>query len=76
MSAGCNGVILELTESALIDNSEGVQKFPQRAQALGCEIALDDFGTGFFSLGYLRNFEFDLLKIDKTFIDKLDNTRN
>ena len=76
MSADCNGVILELTESALIDNSEGVQKFLQRARALGCEIALDDFGTGFSSLGYLRNFEFDLLKIDKTFIDKLDNTRD
>ncbi|MCZ6640896.1 MAG: EAL domain-containing protein [Gammaproteobacteria bacterium] len=75
-SQDCNGIILELTESALIDNSEGVQKFLQHARALGCEIALDDFGTGFSSLGYLRNFEFDLLKIDKTFIDKLDNTRD
>ena len=75
-AADCHGIILELTESALIDNSERVQKFLERARALGCKIALDDFGTGFSSLGYLRNFEFDFLKIDRTFIDELANTRD
>jgi diguanylate cyclase (GGDEF)-like protein len=70
------GVVLELTESALIDNSEGVHAFLAEARALGCQVALDDFGTGFSSLGYLRDYEFDTLKIDKTFIDELANPRD
>jgi diguanylate cyclase (GGDEF)-like protein len=73
---GAEGLTLELTESALIDNSEGAQQFLKGARALGCTVALDDFGTGFSSLGYLRNFDFDVLKIDKTFIDELANTRD
>jgi EAL domain-containing protein (putative c-di-GMP-specific phosphodiesterase class I) len=69
-------LILELTESALMENSEGVHRFLSRARGLGSMVALDDFGTGFSSLGYLRNFEFDVLKVDKTFIDQLSSTRD
>jgi diguanylate cyclase (GGDEF)-like protein/PAS domain S-box-containing protein len=75
-SGGAEGLTLELTESALIDNSDGAQAFLRGAKKLGCAVALDDFGTGFSSLGYLRNFDFDVLKIDKTFIDELANTRD
>lgn len=75
-SGGAEGLTLELTESALIDNSEGAANFLNGAKELGCAVALDDFGTGFSSLGYLRNFDFDVLKIDKTFIDELANTRD
>ena len=71
-----DGIVLELTESALIDNSEGVQKFLRDVRLLGCRVALDDFGTGFSSLAYLRKYEFDTLKIDKTFIDELSNPRD
>ena len=67
------GVVLELTESALIDNSHGVRAFLTEARSLGCQVALDDFGTGFSSLSYLRDYEFDTLKIDKSFIDELAN---
>ncbi len=70
------GLILELTETALIENSEGVQQFLKEARRLGCLVGLDDFGTGFSSLSYLRNFEFDVLKIDKTFIDEGSNVRD
>jgi len=69
-------LVLELTESALIDNSDGVHRFLSQARTLGIRVALDDFGTGFSSLSYLRNFEFDVLKVDKTFIDELANTRD
>jgi len=75
-TAADNGITLELTESALMENSEGVSRFLARARSLGSSVALDDFGTGFSSLGYLRRFEFDVLKIDKTFIDELANTRD
>jgi diguanylate cyclase (GGDEF)-like protein/PAS domain S-box-containing protein len=70
------GLVLELTESALMENSEGVHRFLDQARKLGSMVALDDFGTGFSSLSYLRNFEFDVLKVDKTFIDELASTRD
>ncbi len=69
-------LMLELTESALMENSDGVHRFLKEVRGLGSMVALDDFGTGFSSLGYLRNFEFDVLKVDKTFIDELANTRD
>lgn len=67
---------IELTESAIIDDAEGAGDFLKALSALGCRVALDDFGTGFSSLGYLRDFEFDLLKVDKSFIDSLDVERD
>lgn len=71
-----NGLILELTESALMENSERLQRYLQQARSVGSMVSLDDFGTGFSSLGYLRYFEFDVLKIDKSFIDELGNARD
>jgi EAL domain-containing protein (putative c-di-GMP-specific phosphodiesterase class I) len=71
-----NGLILELTETALMENSERLQRYLQQARSVGSMVALDDFGTGFSSLGYLRYFEFDVLKIDKSFIDELGNARD
>jgi len=70
------GLVLELTESALVSNSAGIHQFLREARRLGCQVALDDFGTGFSSLGYLRDYEFDTLKVDKTFIDELANPRD
>ena len=74
--SGCDGVTVELTESALIADREGVQSFLEQIKLLGCRTALDDFGTGFSSLSYLRDFNFDVLKIDKTFIDRLANAED
>ncbi|MEQ8486312.1 MAG: EAL domain-containing protein [Pseudomonadales bacterium] len=76
LGSGPAPLVLELTESALMENSAGVQRFLAQARALGCRVALDDFGTGFSSLSYLRTFEFDVLKIDKTFIDEMTNSRD
>lgn len=73
---GDPSLMLELTESALMENSDGVREFLETVRSRGTNVALDDFGTGFSSLAYLRRFEFDVLKVDKTFIDELESTRD
>jgi diguanylate cyclase (GGDEF)-like protein len=62
---------LEVTETVLIQNSEATLALLNELQALGVSIALDDFGAGYSSLGYLRKFPFDRVKIDKSFVDDL-----
>lgn len=59
---------LEITESVLLDDTEGNIRILRDLKALGVGISLDDFGTGYSSLGYLRSFPFDRIKIDKSFI--------
>jgi EAL domain-containing protein (putative c-di-GMP-specific phosphodiesterase class I) len=62
-------LILEITESAMMQDAASMMKRLQELKALGVRLAIDDFGTGYSSLSYLREFPFDLLKIDKSFID-------
>ncbi|ASV96808.1 EAL domain-containing protein [Paraburkholderia aromaticivorans] len=64
-------VVIEITESALIDNFEDVQHVLGAIRALGIKIAIDDFGTGYSSLRYLIRFSPDILKLDKSFIDDI-----
>ena len=62
---------LEMTEGLLLDDTEAVLGFMQRMKQHGALLALDDFGTGYSSLSYLQRFPFDLVKIDRAFINKL-----
>ncbi|WP_244817543.1 bifunctional diguanylate cyclase/phosphodiesterase [Caballeronia sp. Lep1P3] len=70
---------LELTESALMENAALAQRTLSSLKALGVRIAIDDFGTGYSSLRYLADFAPDSLKIDRSFVARLENddaTRN
>ena len=55
---------LEMTESALVENATVAGATLNELKALGIRIAIDDFGTGYATLGYLKQFAFDSLKID------------
>jgi diguanylate cyclase (GGDEF)-like protein len=70
-------VELELTESMLIENIEHARRTIDRLRGLGLRIAIDDFGTGYSSLNYLRHFQVDYLKIDRSFVtDIASNPRD
>lgn len=64
-------IIFELTETAAFHNLDEVRHFVRRIKNLGCRFALDDFGVGFSSFYYIREFEFDYLKLDGSFIVNL-----
>ena len=64
-------VTIEVTESVLIDDTDLVADRMRSLRAEGFSLAIDDFGTGYSSLGYLQRYEFDILKIDKVFVDPL-----
>lgn len=68
-------IVLEITESALVGDPMAAGKILQDIKKLGVRLALDDFGTGYSSLGYLHRFPFDLLKIDRSFVQDLHNNR-
>ena len=66
---------LEVTESAIIENIEAVNRKLKALKRKGICIALDDFGTGFSSLSYLQQLSIDNLKIDRSFIAELDSKK-
>lgn len=67
---------IEITESVMIDSAEKALQCINDIKSLGVKIAIDDFGTGYSSLSYLNKFPADLLKIDKSFIDKMNTSES
>ncbi len=71
--AGINGnrLTLELTESALVDDPEGIRATLESLKQLNTVLAMDDFGTGYSNLAYLQKLPLDVLKIDRSFISDM-----
>ena len=64
---------IEITESIMIDSVDKALQVINAIEEMGVQIAIDDFGTGYSSLSYLNRFPANLLKIDKSFIDKVND---
>ena len=65
-------LLLEVTESLLMTDIEGVLEQLATLKQLGITLAMDDFGTGFSSLSYMMRFPFDRIKIDRSFVTQLN----
>lgn len=65
-------ISIEVTESSLLTDFSEVHNNLLKFRELGVKIALDDFGTGFSSLRYLQELEFDIVKIDRSFVSAID----
>jgi diguanylate cyclase (GGDEF)-like protein len=66
-------LVLEITENSLIDNFERHNKLFDEVKKMGIRWAIDDFGVGYSSLSYLQRLAFSILKIDRSFIEPLEN---
>ena len=69
-------VEIEITESILIDSADKALQCINGLSEMGIKLAIDDFGTGYSSLSYLNKIPANLLKIDKSFIDKINDNES
>jgi diguanylate cyclase (GGDEF)-like protein len=69
-------VTLEVTEGYMIQNPKRTRQAIEQLKTLGVKIALDDFGSGFSSIGYLRQFGFDRIKIDRSLIMDIEHSES
>jgi PAS domain S-box-containing protein len=68
-------IVIEITESALIENMQSAASIVAELKHVGCHLALDDFGTGYSSLTHLQALPFDTLKVDRRFVGSMTEKR-
>jgi EAL domain-containing protein (putative c-di-GMP-specific phosphodiesterase class I) len=68
-------LVLEITETAVINNFGAAERFVESARHAGCKVSLDDFGSGVSSFSYLKRFEVDSIKIDGAFVRNMVTSR-
>lgn len=71
-----NAVVVEVTEGLLLEASERVMGWLKYYKQNNIQISLDDFGTGYSSLSYLKKFDMDFLKIDRSFVSNLEESKD
>ena len=68
-----NNIMIDITESMIMDNTKIAARVLKQLKTMKIQLAIDDFGTGYSSLGYIRKFPADLLKIDRSFISRMND---
>lgn len=69
-------LVFEVTEGVMLDRSAHVISVLRELNRMGIRVALDDFGIGYSSLSYLRSFQFDRIKIDRSFVSNIERDRD
>lgn len=67
---------MEITESSIIENIDSATLILRQLKTLGIRLSLDDFGTGYSSLSYLHRFPIDTIKIDRSFVSRMNSPKN
>ena len=66
-------LVLEITESLMLDDNNLIVKQLEEIKGLNVELSLDDFGTGYSSLSYLQKYPLSIIKIDRSFVERMDS---